>query len=449
MERAGAGRDGNPSRGRRVALYTLGCKINQYDTHSIAARLAAAGHTVVSRMADADVILVNTCTVTGRTDYKGRQLVRRAVQQNPGAVVIVAGCYAQVQPEALAAIPGVDYVLGTAEKLDTASWISTCTKQAPPVIRTGRLAEVSVLDSGPVPVHSGNTRAFLKIQDGCDHRCAYCIVPMARGRSRSLPEAVLWEKLGVLAHGGYREVVLCGIHLGRYGLDLSPPVPLVEILARLEREALFPRVRISSVEPNELSQALMDLFAGARHLCPHFHLPLQSGDAGILKAMNRPYGPSEFDATVREIHERMPDAAIGVDVIAGFPGETEAAFRNTVSLLESLPVSYLHVFPYSQRPHTPAALLPDPVPPDAVRQRAAVLRKLGRHKRLRFHERFLGRQVEVLAETRRDPQTGMLRGVTRSYVNVLFHGPDDLQRGLVGVRVLSVDEKQAVGEAVV
>jgi len=400
----------------------------------------------VARMSDADVIVVNTCTVTGRTDYKGRQLVRRAVQENPEAVLIVAGCYAQVQPEAVAAIPGVDYVLGNAEKLQAASWVSVCAKQPVPLIRTGELASVSTLDTGPVPVHSGNTRAFLKIQDGCNHRCSYCIVPAARGRSRSLPEPLLWEKLHVLARAGYREVVLCGVHLGRYGLDLTPRVSLTRVLSRLEREGLFPRIRVSSIEPNELPPELLELFEGAGHLCRHFHLPLQSGDAGILQAMNRPYGPEDFARTVTALHERMPDAGIGVDVIAGFPGETEAAFRNTVILLESLPVTYFHVFPYSLRPNTPAADLPGPVPPGAIRERAAVLRTLGRQKRLRFHERFVGRVLEVLVESRRDPETGMLRGHSRNYVSVCCQGPDDLRQRLVEIRVCSVDEKRALGQ---
>jgi threonylcarbamoyladenosine tRNA methylthiotransferase MtaB len=431
---------------RRVALFTLGCKINQYDSNSIIEDLKAGGHTIVSRMSDADVILVNTCTVTGRTDYKGRQLLRRAVYQNPDAVVIAVGCYAQVQPDAIAEIPGVDYVLGNAEKLQVAQWISTCTKQAAPVVRTGKLVDVSSLDTGSLPVHSGTTRAFLKIQDGCNHACSYCIIPRARGRSRSLPEARMQGKVRALAEKGFQEVILCGIHLGLYGHDLKPRTSLLEILSRLESEAGLPRIRISSIEPNEFTLDLIELFSQARHLCPHFHLPLQSGDAGILKAMNRPYGPTDFFRKVEEIHARMPEAAIGVDVIAGFPGESETAFQNTVSMLEALPLSYFHVFPYSNRPGTPASGFPDPVSPQTIRERADVLRKMGREKRLRFHERFLGRSLEILVETRRDQETGMLKGVTRNYITILFEGNDDLQKKLVRVRVRWVDEKQGMGE---
>jgi len=429
-----------------VALFTLGCKINQYDSNSIVADLKARGHTLTTRMSEADVILVNTCTVTGRTDYKGRQLVRRAVLKNPDAVVIVVGCYAQVQPDVIAEIPGVDYVLGNEEKLHVARWISSCIKQDTPLICTGNLTDVSSLDTGSLPVHSGTTRAFLKIQDGCNHACSYCIIPRARGRSRSLPESRLVDKVKVLAESGFQEVILCGIHLGQYGLDLQPPVPLIEVLYRLECEAWLPRVRISSIEPNELTTDLIDLFARSRHLCPHFHLPLQSGDAGILKSMNRPYNPADFARTVEAIHGRMPEAAIGVDLIAGFPGEREAAFQNTDSLLDALPLSYFHVFPYSNRPGTPASRFPEPVPPQVIRERADVLRKKGRKKRRRFHERFLDRRLEILLETRRDPETGMLRGVSRNYITVLCQGSDDLQKKLVGVRIRSVNEKQGRGE---
>ncbi len=431
----------------RVALFTLGCKINQYDTNCILSDLKGQGYALTKSMDDADVIVVNTCTVTGKTDYKGRQLVRRAVLQNPGAVVVVTGCYAQVQPEKIAEIPGVDYILGNAEKLEMAAWISTCTKQNEPIIRNRELRETVAMDGGALPAHSGTTRAFLKIQDGCNHSCTYCIIPRARGRSRSLPEDRLLEKVNVLAEMGYREMILCGIHLGAYGLDLDPPVRLVDVLSRLEREAVLPRIRMSSIEPNEMTREIIDLFAGARNLCHHFHLPMQSGDAGILKAMNRPYGPGKFSDIVEDIRALMPLASIGLDVIAGFPGESPGAFQNTVDLLEKLPLSYFHVFPYSDRPGTPASGFPDHVSPQEIKDRAEILRKMSREKRLRFHQSFLDKDLEILVETKRDPETGMLKGVSRNYIPVLFHGPDAWQRNLRDVTIRSVDEKRALGEA--
>jgi len=402
----------------------------------------------VNEPSEADVIVINTCTVTGRTDYKGRQLVRKAIHQNRSAVIIVTGCYAQVQAEKIAEIPGVDYILGNMEKQEIAVWVSTGEKRETPTIRTGEISKARSLDLESPDVHSGTTRAFLRIQDGCNHSCSYCIIPRARGRSRSLPRFRVREKIDLLEEEGFQEVVLCGIHLGVYGQDLEPAVSLLDLLEDLERETGIPRIRISSIEPNELTDGLLDLFAESRRLCPHFHLPLQSGDPDILTAMNRPYGPEDFVSLVRRIHERMADAAIGVDVIAGFPGEGEKAFRNTLYLLEGLPVTYLHVFPYSRRPGTAAARFPDPVPPEQIRKRAGALRRMGMKKRVDFYAKYLHEEREVLVETKRDTKAGMLKGVSRNYIPVLFEGPDDLQRRLVQVRIQAVKGREVFGSLV-
>jgi threonylcarbamoyladenosine tRNA methylthiotransferase MtaB len=430
---------------RKVMLVTLGCKINQYDTNAMVSSLRGKGHEVVDKPADADVIVINTCTVTGRTDYKGRQLVRKAILGNRSAVIIVTGCYAQVQAEKIAEIPGVDYILGNLEKQEIVAWVSTGEKHETPVIRTGDISKARSLGLESRDVHSGTTRAFLKIQDGCNHACSYCIIPRARGRSRSLPCSRVKEKVDHLVEEGFQEVVLCGIHLGVYGQDLEPAASLLDLLQDLDRETGIPRIRISSIEPNELTDGLLDLFVESRRLCPHFHLPLQSGDAGVLEAMNRPYGPGDFVSLVHRIHERMPDAAIGVDVIAGFPGEGEEAFENTLNLLEGLPVTYLHVFPYSRRPGTAAAGLPDPVPPEEIRKRAGALRRMGMKKRLDFYANRLHEEREVLVETTRDRKTGMLKGVSRNYIPILFEGPDRLQTRLVRVRIQAVKGRNVFG----
>ncbi len=427
-------------------LLTLGCKINQYDTNAMVSALHRRGHGIVTDPAEADVIVVNTCTVTGRTDYKGRQLVRKAIHRNPRAVIMVTGCYAEVQADRIAGIPGVDYVLGNTEKRAIAEWVSGAKKRERPEVRSGGISTVQEMDTESPEVHSGTTRAFLKIQDGCNHACSYCIIPRARGRSRSLPPRLVKEKIERLGEAGFREVVLCGIHLGLYGRDLRPETSLLGLLEDLEYESGMPRIRISSIEPNELSEGLLDLFAESRSLCPHFHLPMQSGDAGILKAMNRPYGPGDFVSLVRRIRDRLDDAAIGVDVIAGFPGEGEKAFGNTLDLLQALPVSYFHVFPYSPRPGTAAARLPDPVQPEQIRKRAAVLRRAGMKKRAGFYREHLREVREVLVETKRDRKTGLLRGVTRNYIPVLFEGPDSLQRSLVQVRIRTAEGGAVFGD---
>jgi threonylcarbamoyladenosine tRNA methylthiotransferase MtaB len=253
------------------------------------------------------------------------------------------------------------------------------------------------------------------------------------------------EEVELLVENGFREVVLCGIHLGVYGQDLQPTASLLDLLGDLEEETEIPRIRISSIEPNELTEELLALFSNSRRLCPHFHLPLQSGDPDVLRAMDRPYGPDEFASLVNRIREAMPDAAIGVDVIAGFPGEGEAAFQSTLHLLEDLPVTYFHVFPFSPRPGTAAARFPDRVPPDQIQRRAQVLRKVGMGKRIAFYTRFLNREQEVLVETKRDRVTGMLKGVSRNYIPVLFEGLDSLQRMLVQVEIHALCGKQVFG----
>ncbi len=431
----------------RVAFRTLGCKINQYDTNLMAALLKAEGMEVIPETAEADVIIVNTCTVTARTDYKGRQLIRKAVRENPSALMVVTGCYAEVRPGEIAEIPGVDYVLGNAEKGRIVSWVSACGKQAVPRVRSGRIGSVRIVEAGPKEVHSGTTRAFLKIQDGCDQACAYCIIPRARGRSRSLEPGKVVEKVRGLVERGFEEVILCGIHLGRYGLDLGSPSSLLELLEHLD-EVPIPRIRLSSIEPNELNDDLIRLFSRSKRLCPHFHLPLQSGDEGILRAMGRPYAPEDFAGRVETIRRMTPGASIGVDVIAGFPGEDTCAFERTVAFLEDLPVSYFHVFPFSPREGTAAAKLPNRVPPEVIHERAEILRRLGRGKRLAFYRRFRGEEVEVLVETRREKGTRLLRGVTRNYIPVSFPGADELMGRRVRVRISEVQERKVLGRAV-
>lgn len=432
---------------RKVAIVTLGCKINQYDSSGLAAGAEASGHRVVRNPAEADVIVVNTCTVTGKTDTKGRQLIRKMIDENPSAVIVVTGCYAQVQPRPLAEIPGVDYVLGNSEKPALPSRISEFVKRPRPEIRVGDVSEGGREFADELPdVHSGNTRAFLKIQDGCNEACAYCIVPRARGRSRSLSWYRVLEKLHALARKGFREVVLCGIHLGLYGLDLSPPTSLVALLEKVEREGLIPRIRLSSIEPNEVEDSLLELFSNSRILCPHFHLPMQSGDGSVLKAMGRKYTPEGFAERVSAVRKFLPEAAIGVDVIAGFPGEGEAEFRNTLELLRRLPVSYFHVFPFSRRPGVAASKMSGQVAPAAIHERALVLRGLGQEKRILFYRSFLDRELEILTETSRDRETGLLKGVSRNYVPVLFEGADSWKRRLVQVRVSSVKGRRVFGE---
>ncbi len=288
------------------------------------------------------------------------------------------------------------------------------------------------------------TRPFLKIQDGCNAFCTYCIVPYARGRSRSLPMEAVLESIGRLKADGIHEIVLTGIHIGHYGLDLKPETCLTDLLAAIESAGLMERIRISSIEPAEVSDELIDRVAGSRVFCHHFHIPLQSGDNDVLKRMNRPYTRELFYDLVSRIHDRIPDAAIGADVLVGFPGESDAAFDQTFSLIESLPITYLHVFPFSPRKGTPAYGFSDQVPHAIVKTRCSALRTLGKAKKKSFYRSHIGKEVEILIEGVRDEATGLLKGLTSNYIPVMVEGKDHLRNTLAKARIIRFQGEAAM-----
>lgn len=427
-----------------MALVTLGCKINQYDTSVIERDVRCRGHTVVPLGTEAEIFIVNTCTVTARTDSKARQMIHKVRGLNSEAVVVVTGCYAQVRPEEIAGLGGVDYIFGNAEKRFIADALEGARRQAEPRIVVGCPDEDPLATFGGrgAACYSGHTRAFIKIQDGCNESCAYCVIPRARGKSRSLDAERVFEHISCLAESGFKEVVLCGVHVGHYGRDLPSQDGLYGLLERIEQGGLIQRVRISSIEPNELSEDLIDLFAGAKHLCPHFHISMQSGDAEVLAAMRRPYRPGDIESLIRCIASRIPDAAVGVDVIVGFPGETERAFDTTMNLIASLPIAYCHVFPYSNRPGTPASRLAAQIDPETIKARALELRRLGMSKRAAFYRRFLDRLLPVLVERHEREASGSccLRGLSRNYIPVMFEGNPLLENREVLVRVVEVSD---------
>jgi threonylcarbamoyladenosine tRNA methylthiotransferase MtaB len=287
-----------------------------------------------------------------------------------------------------------------------------------PRVQVGDILEERVFQDGPLHSFHRHTRAFLKIQDGCNASCSYCIVPRARGPSRSLSAEKVIESLTRLKEKGFKEVVLTGIHIGGYGSDLSPATSLEGLLERIEQEETPARVRLSSIEPLDFSEGLIDLLSGSSKVCPHLHIPIQSGNDEILKSMNRNYNRSFLIRLIREIHDKIPGASIGADVIAGFPGESEERFASTCELIEVLPFSYLHVFPYSKRKGTPAALFPEPVGGRVIKQRAGQLRELGKKKREAFYRRFLDEKMEVLIEGRVGKDQNRLKGLSRNYVPV-------------------------------
>jgi len=402
----------------RVAISTLGCKINQFESAAMTESLGREGYRLVPFDEDADIYVINTCTVTAKTDAESRRLIRRALRRNPAARVVVTGCYAQVAPEAVKDLPGVALVVGNSEKKSIVELLRDAAPTEKVVvsdISRERSAAGLRLES-----FAEHTRAFLQIQNGCDAFCSYCIVPYARGRSRSVPFAEALAGIRNFAAQGFREVVLTGIHLGAYGLDLEPPSSLLALLEAAEAERAVPRLRVGSVEPNELTDDLIDFMAGSAIVCPHLHIPLQSGDDAVLGRMGRRYTAAFFRERVGRIVAAIPDIFIGCDVIAGFPGETDEEFGNTVRLIEELPVASLHVFPYSRREGTAAARMAGQVDGKVIRARSEMLRELGERKGLAFRRRFVGRELAVLMQSR--GRDGEAVGLSRNYLPVRLSG---------------------------
>jgi threonylcarbamoyladenosine tRNA methylthiotransferase MtaB len=412
----------------KVAMTTLGCKVNQCESAGIAEAIAVRGMTLVPFEAEADCYIVNTCTVTGRTDDQSRRLIRQAIRRNPAAVVLVTGCYAQRAPEEIARIPGVWIVAGNGEKSRLTEFLDKLAVGKGPQVHVGDVLSETKFSSLGATAIPGHTRAFLKIQDGCNALCSYCIVPRVRGWSRSLQPAEIQEGVDSLARRGFREVVLSGIHLGAYGRDLVPATDLTAVVRRIVEERPIERLRLSSIEPREITDELLSLIGPPGIICRHLHIPLQSGDDGILAAMNRDYDAAFFRDLIRSILATIPGIAIGIDVMVGFPGETEAAFANTLRLVEELPFAYFHGFPFSRRPGTPAAVMPGQVPEADKKRRVERLRTIGAEKRRTFAETFIGAPLAVLIEGKKDKSTGFFTGFSDNYIPVVCRGAADANR---------------------
>jgi threonylcarbamoyladenosine tRNA methylthiotransferase MtaB len=424
----------------KFRITTLGCKVNQCESDVIVEQLNSCDWSLALENEPSEICIINTCTVTQKASMQSRQAVRQAIRRNPSARIVVTGCYAQTEPEAIEKILGVDDIIGNADKHLICEMIRRNTNTAldqPLTICKDMQPEI---DSEFLPdgVADGRTRPFLKIQDGCNAFCTYCVVPYARGPSNSMPVENVLAGIQAFSNNGYREIVLTGIHLGHYGNDLIPQTCLSELLNRIDQLNLIPRVRLSSIEPLELADAIINLVAGSNRFCRHFHIPLQSGDDGILQKMKRPYTAKDFRELVTKIHDQLPDAAIGVDTLIGFPGETEAAFENTYALVKQLPVSYLHVFPFSSRPGTVAAKYPNKISAEVVKDRCERMRLLGNSKRADFYAQFIGQKMNVLVETTRHRPTGLLKGLTSNYIPILMDAHDGYQNKLVAVRAQEV-----------
>jgi threonylcarbamoyladenosine tRNA methylthiotransferase MtaB len=425
---------------RRVALATLGCRLNQVDTQQIQAGLEARGFSIVPPEGSADVVIVNTCTVTARAEFSDRQAIRRARRSNPDARVVVTGCWAQTSPDDVARLGGVDLVVGNADKHRLPELVealltgaATPTRVSVSDLAGARLAPLELPTRG-----SGRSRAFVKVQDGCQHRCAFCIVPFARGASRSVAPSAVLEHVRRLVDLGHPEVVLTGIDLGHYGADLAPRATLAGLVRALGSVDGLRWLRLSSLLPAYFTRELLDVLTSSPVVAPHFHVPLQSGSDRVLRAMRRPYTVAMYRRVIEHLSGAFPRLGLGADVLVGFPGETDEDFAATVALVEALPFTYLHVFPYSARRGTDAAGRPGRVDAATLTHRAAVMRALGEVKAAAFQRSLGGRVEEVLVLARRARDGGELVGLTGHYAEVRFVGPDALMRRLARVKITEV-----------
>jgi len=420
----------------RIAFATVGCRLNQFETDALRGKAQVAALEVVSFETDADVYVINTCTITAEADADSRQLARRAVRRNPSALVVVTGCYAQAAPEAVAAIPGVDLVIGNREKAGLLAEIQRVRKNGTPHVRVAEIGTASRMDGdeyGP-GIGPDRTRAFLKVQDGCNYACSFCIVPTVRGPNRSQQPARVLDAIRRLHAAGFPEVVLTGIHLGTYGRDLSPRTTLSALCHAIAALSEAPRVRLSSLDPHEVTPELIRLLADSPRFCRHLHLPLQSGDEGVLRRMRRGHTVAGFRALVERLAAAVPAIAVTGDVIVGFPGEDAAAFRSTYELVESLPLAGLHVFSYSRRPGTDAAGYADQVSKGVKIERSRALRDLAARKAQTFRQQAVGDILDVVV-LRQDGPAGLLEGLSDNYLRVWFPGDSTLRGSVVHVRV--------------
>lgn len=426
---------------RRAAYYTLGCKLNYAETSAIARSLEKEGFQRVDFGEQADLTVINTCSVTENADRETRSIVSRALRSNPDSQVVLTGCYAQLRPEEVGAIPGVDLVLGAQDKFQIARFLGNGEKRTQAEVHSCAIEEVDQF-IGSYSI-GDRTRSFLKVQDGCDYKCTYCTIPKARGISRSDRLENVVQKATEIAAQGIKEIVLTGVNTGDYGKgefgNKKHEHTFMDLLQALDRVSGIDRIRISSLEPNLLHEEMVEFVARSHRFVPHFHLPLQSGNDEILGKMKRRYQRALYRERLEWIKEQMPDACIGADVLVGFPGETEQHFADTHQFLSDLPISYLHVFTYSERPGTEAVRMDQVVPMPQRKERNQRLRLLSEKKRNLFYRSHIGSQRRVLWEAKE--KDGMMQGYTENYIRL--HRPYDAQmiNQIDDVRVGPADEK--------
>lgn len=427
---------------RSVAFHTLGCKVNQYDTQAMIEALAKDCR-IVSNKERADIYIINTCTVTNRADQKSRQQIRNVIRKNPKAFIAVTGCYAQRFPQRIAEIQGVDLILGNREKNGIASFLNGGEKNPEPEIFVEDVDSCSRYDTLSVSKHRSHSRAFVKIQDGCENYCSYCIIPYVRGKQKSRPLKDTLEEIEGLVRNGFKEIVLTGIRLGSWREDLNNGFTLALLLKKAHEIEGLRRIRLSSIEPEDLDEDLIDRIAQLPKVCSHLHIPLQSGDNEVLRRMNRPYHSSYYQDLIEKIRKKIKGVAITTDIMVGFPGEGEEEFGNTYNFIKKMKFSKMHIFRFSPRPGTPAAKLMKKSGEKEIKKKSERLLKLSFKMQEEFSRSFLGETLEVLVERKRN---NYLTGFTDNYIRVIFNGPEDLVNEIVKVKIGEIKKGYVIGK---
>lgn len=425
---------------KKATFYTLGCRLNQTESSIMAKSLEEEGYQVTEDKENSDLCVINTCTVTNQSDAKCRQAIRSIQKKNPNALVAVVGCFSQVASQQILDIGGVDLILGNENKLNIRKYIKQAQSSNDPIVSTEKISK-GAFSIETIGEPLGTTRANLKIQDGCNFFCSYCIIPFARGRSRSRDPENIREEATQLAKSGVKEIILTGINIGTYNHDGSDFLSMLDIFETIDG---IERVRISSIEPTTIGHALFDRMADRQSkVTPYLHLPLQSGSDPILKLMKRKYEIAEYAEFVETAYQKVPGICIGSDVIVGFPGESDEYFGDTFELLERLPVNYFHVFPYAERQGTASVSLPDQVPPNTANRRATSLRELSNRKKEAFIKQHLGSTREVLFEGNGGGERW--RGYTDNYIRVAVTSSENLKNSILPVELTGIDSGMATG----
>ena len=428
-------------RHKQVAFFTLGCKVNQYETDAMEHLFRDSGYEVTDFESFADVYVINTCTVTSMSDKKSRQMIRRAKKHNENAIIAVVGCYSQKSPDEVIAIEGVNLVMGTSDRNKIVTEVEKLDVKDH-VIEVEDIMKQRVFEALSIEETYGKTRAFLKIQEGCDRFCSYCIIPYTRGPVRSRPINDIISEVKSLAKNGYKEVVLTGIHVASYGKDLGD-IRLIDVIKAINDIDGIHRIRTSSVEPLIITDDFLSELKEIDKFCPHFHLSLQSGSDSVLERMNRRYDKAEYKSAVDKIRKIYPDAAITTDIIVGFPGETEEDFETTYNYLKKINFYKMHVFPYSPRKGTVAAKMPDQIQGDVKERRSKKLIELSNENQKQYNQNLIGKDVEVLFEEKN--KEGYYKGHTQNYILVEYKTDEELENKIVKVNIKKAEVEYVIG----